>query len=128
MDLKKAPSQTAPASGKRFYLIFAAAILISIMNFFIVLIRSIHFSALGFGALEISSTSVIGGLVLMPLPLIMGWLSKSRNRKTFLVISYLTGLVALILLSFSTALWHFWLVFSFPGIAMQSNASVGNAW
>lgn len=122
------PASKTPALGKSFYIIFSAAILGSITNFFIVLIRSIHMSELGFGVLEISSTGVIGGLVLMPLPLLMGWLSDRINRKPLLLLGYLSGLVALILLAFSTTLWHFWLVFTFQGIAMQSNGSVGNAW
>lgn len=122
------PNPKTPVLGKSFYIIFTAAILGSVTNFFIVLIRSIHMSELGFGALEISSTGVIGGLVLMPLPLLMGWLSDRISRKPLLVLGYLSGLVALILLAFSSTLWHFWLVFTFQGIAMQSNGSVGNAW
>lgn len=85
-------------------------------------------SELGFDVLELSSTSVIGELVLMPLPLLMGWLSDRINRKPFLVLGYLSVLVALILLAFPTTLWPFWPVFTFQGIAMQSNSSVGNAW
>jgi MFS family permease len=114
--------------GRRYFLLFSASILVSIAGFFIVLIRSFVMSDMGFGPLEISSTAVVGGLISMPLPFLMGWLSDRIDRKTFLILGYLSAFAALTLLVFSTALWHFWLVFILQGIAVGSNSSVGNAW
>jgi len=118
----------APPLGRSYSLLFAAAIMSSVTGFIIVLVRSFAMSDLGFGALEISSTGAVGGLISMPLPLVMGWLSDRINRKTFLILGYLSASAALILLAFSNALWHFWLVFILQGIAMGSAGSIGNAW
>ncbi|MCJ7734220.1 MAG: MFS transporter [Anaerolineales bacterium] len=85
-------------------------------------------SDLEFGPLEIASTGVIGGLISMPLPAVMGWLSDRIGRKTFLILGYLSALAGLALLAFSNALWQFWLVFVFQGVATGSNSSIGNAW
>jgi MFS family permease len=113
---------------RSYFLLFSASILASITGFFIVLIRSFAMSDMGLGPLEISSTGVVGGLISMPLPFLMGWLSDRIDRKTFLVLGYLSAFIALTLLAFSNALWHFWLVFILQGIAVGSNSSIGNAW
>ena len=64
----------------------------------------------------------------MPLPFLMGWLSDRIDRKRFLIAGYLSAVAALILLAFSHALWHFWLVFVLQGIGVGSTGSIGNAW
>jgi MFS family permease len=114
--------------GKSYFLLFLASIMASVAGFFIVLIRSLAMSDMGFGPLEITSTAVVGGLISMPLPVLMGWLSDRIDRKTFLVLGYLSAFAALALLVFSNELWHFWLVFILQGIAVESNSSIGNAW
>lgn len=114
--------------GNSYLLLFSASIMASIAGFFIVLIRSLTMSDMGFGPLEISSTAVVGGLISMPLPFLMGWLSDRIDRKIFLVLGYLSAFAALTLLVFSNELWHFWLVFILSGIAAGSNSSIGNAW
>lgn len=114
--------------GRNYFLLFLASIMASIAGFFILLIRSLAMSNMGFGPLEISSTVVVGGLISMPLPFLMGWLSDRIDRKTFLVLGYLSAFAALILLAVSNALWQFWLVLILQGIAVGCNSSVGNAW
>lgn len=131
-DKKSQPAEFMPGKpkplGRSYFLLFSASIMVSITGFFIVLIRSFAMIDKGFGPLEISSTAVVGGLISMPLPFLMGWLSDRIDRKTFLVLAYLSAFAALILLAFSNALWHFWLVFILQGIAVGSNGSIGNAW
>jgi MFS family permease len=114
--------------GRNYSLLFSASILVSIAGFFILLMRSLVMSNMGFGPLEISSTVVVGGLIAMPLPFLMGWLSDRIDRKTFLVLGYFSAFAGLIILLVSNTLWHFWLVLIFQGIAMGCNSSVGNAW
>lgn len=113
--------------GKSFYLLFTANILSSITGFFIVLIRSFAMNDQGFSSFEIASTGVVGGLIGLPLPLLMGWLSDKTGRKTFLYAGYLIALAALVMLAFSNALWHFWFVFVLQGIAMGNAGTIGNA-
>ncbi len=121
------PRKTRPL-GRSYFLLLSASIMASIAGFFVLLIRSLAMSDMGFGPLEISSTVVVGGLVSMPLPFLMGWLSDRIDRKTFLVLGYLSAFAALILMAVSSALWHFWLVLILQGIAVGCNSSVGNAW
>lgn len=113
--------------GKNFYLLFFANILVSIAGFFIVLIRSFSMNDLGFNSFEIASTGVVGGLIAMPLPMLMGWLSDRVGRKAFLYAGCLIVFLALGMLAFSKALWHFWIVIMLQGIAMGNAGTMGNA-
>jgi len=125
-DEDTSPSRRSP--GTDYLLLCAASTVLSVAGFFIVLIRSFEMSDQGFGPLEISSTGAVGGLISMPLPLLMGWLSDRIDRRPLLAVGYLSALVALILLPASSVLWQFWLVFVLQGIAVGSNSSIGSAW
>ncbi len=113
---------------REYVLLCAASTLVSVAGFFILRLRSFQMSDLGFGPLEISSTGAIGGLISMPLPFVMGWLSDRSSRKPLLVLAYLSNVGALILLPLSYALWNFWLVVVLQGVASGSSSSIGNAW
>jgi MFS family permease len=113
--------------GRHYFLLFSASIVVSISLFMFILIRSLSMSALGFDALEISSTAVVGALITFPLPFLLGRLSDRIERKKVLILAYLSSIVALFLLAFSNQLWHFWLVSIILGVMSGSNASVGNA-
>ena len=119
-------AQRTPGLGKNFYLFFSATILASIMGFFAMLIRSTVMNDLKFSPLEISSTIAIAGLIAMPFPLLMGWLSDRMGRKALLIIGYITSLASFCFLAFSRVLWNFWLVFIGQGIG-TGTAGVGNA-
>lgn len=125
-DEDTSPSRRSP--GTDYLLLCAASTVLSVAGFFIVLIRSFEMSDEGFGPLEISSTGAVGGLISMPLPLLMGWLSDRIDRRPLLAVGYLSALAALILLPASSVLWQFWLVFVLQGIAVGSNSSIGSAW
>jgi DHA1 family multidrug resistance protein-like MFS transporter len=125
-QVEKIPTQKLPGLGKSFYLLFSASILSSITGFFAMLIRSLVMSNLNFSPLEISSTGAIGGLMAMPIPLLMGWLSDRIGRKAFLFIGYFSAFASFVLLAFSRVLWNFWLVFVGQGIA-TGTTGVGNA-
>ena len=113
-----------PGLGRNFSLLFTAIILSSIMGFFAMLIRSLVMNDLHFSPLEISSTTIIAGLIVMPFPLLMGWLSDRIGRKTFLMIGYVISLLSFVLLAFSRVLWNFWLVFIGQGIATGTTGVV----
>ena len=123
---KDIPVGKSPALGKNFYLFFTATILVTIPGYFAALIRSIVMNSRGFNPLDINSTVAIGGLIAIPFPLLMGWISDKIGRKTFLFFSYFSGLASLVLLAFSQELWHFWAAFSLAGIS-SGGGGVGNA-
>lgn len=130
---KKTPSQDDDGQknkplGRRYWLLFAASITIALVGFFILLARSISMNDLGFNPFEISSTIVVGGLVSLPLPYLLGSISDRVERKHVIIIGYLSAIPAMILLAFSSRLWHFWLVSILQGIAFGSITSVGNAY
>ena len=77
--------------------------------------------------MAIASTGAVGGIVAMPLPLLMGWLSDRTGRKIFLYLGYLAGIASLSVLAISTSLWHFCIVLVLQTIFMTVSATVGNA-
>lgn len=113
--------------GRHYFLLFSASLVLSIGGSIFILIRSLSMSALGFDALEISSAGVVGGLISFPLPFLLGWFSDRIGRKKVLIFACLSLIIALFLLPFSRALWHFWLVSIIVGIQSGSMGSAGNA-
>jgi len=124
--LENVQGQKSASLGKSFYFLFTASILASVTGFFIVLMRSLLMDNLEFSPLEISSTGAMGGLIALPFPLVMGWLSDRIGRKTFLFLGYLSALVSIAVLAFSKMLWNFWVALALQGIATGSNG-IGNA-
>jgi len=112
--------------GANFYLLFAATILFSIPGFIASLIRSLLMSKIGFNSLDITSTGAVGGLLSLPFPFLMGWISDRIGRKTFLYAAYLVSFVSFVGLAFSSELWHFWAVYALSGLAL-GGYGVGNA-
>jgi MFS family permease len=119
-------SQERPSLGKSYYRLFWSSLVASIAGCVILLGRSLLMSDLEFGALAISSTGAVSGIVVMPLPLLMGWLSDRAGRKIFLYLSYLAGVASLILLAASTLLWQFF-VLSVLWSVLMGRGAVGNA-
>jgi MFS family permease len=117
-----------PALGRSYHLLFAASLMASVAGFIVVLSRSLLMSDLGFGALAISSTGAVSGLVSMPLPLLMGWLSDRTGRKVYLVLSYLAGAASLAILAASLSLWHFFIVSVLQSLLAGGSGTLGNAW
>jgi MFS family permease len=82
---------------------------------------------LGFGAIAISSTGAIGGMVTLPLPFLVGWLSDRQGRKNFLYFGYPAGFISVCVLAFSSLLWHFWVVVILQSFSGSVNTPIGNA-
>jgi MFS family permease len=114
--------------GRAFYLLFAAALIAMVGNFVSVFGRSLAMDELGLAATAISSTGAVGGAVTLPIPLLAGWLSDRLGRRWFLVLAYLAGVVGLLFLARSTALWHFWLAVSLMYVQNAVNGAVGSAF
>jgi MFS family permease len=117
----------APGLGQPFFLLFAASLIASITGFIVLLVRSLLMNDLGFGALAISSTGAIGGIVTLPLPFLVGWLSDRQGRKNFLYPGYLAGFVSVCVLAFSSLLWHFWAVVILQSFSGSVTTPIGNA-
>ncbi|OHD72564.1 MAG: hypothetical protein A2177_04415 [Spirochaetes bacterium RBG_13_68_11] len=72
--------------------------------------RSLLMNAREFSAASITSTSVVGALVTLPAPFVLGWLSDRVGRRPILIACTACGAGSLVLLIASRALWHFWIV------------------
>jgi MFS family permease len=119
--------KAGPVLGKSYHLLFAASLIASVAGFFILLGRSLRMIDLGFGAFAISGTGAVSGIVAVPLPFLLGWLSDRTGRKIYLFLGYLAGAASLSILAVSTSLWHFFLALALQAVFMGVNAAVGNA-
>ncbi len=125
-EVSNAPQAKAPGLNKNFYWLFAATILFTVPIDAALLIRSLVMHDMGFSSLEITSTGAISGLVAIPFPFILGWISDRIGRKTFLYSTYLLGIAFIVLLAVSTQLWHFLVAFAIYGISSGAY-TIGNA-
>ncbi len=130
--IEQVPNQTAPehsekpSFGKAFIVLLLAQLIALIVNGTGNMGRSLAMNNLGFAATAITSTSVIGGLVMLPFPLILGWLSDRLGRKRMMVICYASYALCMVMFAISKSLWHFWIAATLFGIGFISN-SVGTA-
>jgi MFS family permease len=116
-----------PGLGRNYRLLFVASLTAAVAGLVFFVARSLTMHDLGFAATAISSTGAIGGLVGLPMPLVVGWLSDRIGRKRFLAISYCGCTLSLLALAGSASLWHFW-VASFLYALSTTNGTVGSAF
>jgi len=113
--------------GKDYHLLFSASLVASITGFAILLGRSLLMNEMEFGALAISGTGAVGGIVAMPIPFLMGWLSDRTGRKIYLYLGYLACAASISVLAISTSLWNFFVVLILQSLFIGINMTVGNA-
>ena len=73
------------------------------------LARSLLMDYQHFLAADITSTVSVAGLVSIPFPFVLGWLSDRVGRKPLIIAGYLATAACVLVLAASTSLWHFWL-------------------
>jgi MFS family permease len=113
--------------GSSYLLLLVAGLVVGIANNVGTISRSLRMSNLGLAAAAISSTGAIGGLVSLPLPPVIGWLSDRLGRKTFLIAGYLGQAVSLLILARATALWHFWVATAVNTLSFLAGRPPGTA-
>jgi MFS family permease len=91
-----------------FIFLFLASSLVFVSNSVHGLGRSLLMDSLGFDTSAISSTVAAGGLISLPLPFLIGWLSDRVKRKWLVMFCYVASVLSLISLVPSHVLWHFW--------------------
>jgi MFS family permease len=132
LENRPAPGGARPAQTQRalvnraYWFLIAASTLIYIVVFSSNLGLSVSMTHQGFSATAISSTLAVGGLIALPLPLIVGWLSDRFERRNLLALCYVAPLTGALLLSQASELWHFWLV-QILFASTTSTLSVGSA-
>jgi DHA1 family tetracycline resistance protein-like MFS transporter len=122
----KTATQAKVSLGLPFMLLFVAAVIIGAANFSTGITRPLVMDLQGFDLSAIASAMAISGLVNLPLPFLMGWVSDRTGRRATLVACYVLGAMGLGMLLFSSALWHFWVAQTLISV-MTSTYSVGAA-
>jgi MFS family permease len=112
--------------GWSFYLLFLASLAATIGCYVFTMGRSLVMDELGFGAADISITSAVSEVPILPLPLLLGWLSDRVGRKRFLTLCFLSATAGLLGLVFSTSLWHFWITSTLITVSFITGA-IGTA-
>jgi MFS family permease len=130
-DKAVVPEDTNAAKGKMrfslpFILLFVATSLAHIGNAESALSRPLIMADLNYDATAISIANAMGGLITLPLPLILGWLSDRLGRKPLIIFCYLTTGMALAVLLGANDLWQFWLSSALQG-ALVGSIVVGSA-
>lgn len=92
-DSIKAPQPKPSTSGRRstsdgYWTLLGAVFLVYVINFAVVLGRPLAMQAAGLDAAAISSVVAVAGLVAIPLPFVMGWLSDRMGRKVLLALAW----------------------------------------
>jgi MFS family permease len=116
-----------PRFGKVFFILLIAHLVAAIVGGPGIMGRSVAMNNLEFSATAITSTGAISGLVSLPFPFILGWLSDRLGRKLLLAICYASLLLCMVTFAISTSLWHFWIASTFFAIGLISN-TVGTAF
>jgi MFS family permease len=83
--------------------------------------------ALGFSTADIVSTATVGGLVTIPIALLIGALSDRQGRGRFLMLCYLLAAATAVILSNATQVWHFWLAAILTQLALCTNGALASA-
>lgn len=89
---------------------------------------SLSMQMLDFSPRAVASTSMIGGLVAIPVTLGIGALSDRLGRKRFLMLGYLTAAGGTLTLVVASQLWHFWLAASLVLLARSVSGAIASAF
>jgi MFS family permease len=113
--------------GGIFYILFVATVFSQVIFFIGRMSISLIMNNLNYAATAIASTATIGGAVILPIPLLAGWMSDRLGRKRLLMLFYIIGSAGMFLLSVSVSLWQFWISFALVSIVPGINRAVGTA-
>lgn len=120
------PRETRWASGAYLLLLFAV-ILAWVVAGAGNLGRSLSMNERAFSQAAITTTAAVGGIVSLPFPLVLGWISDRIGRRTVMIASFLAGTACLLLLMVSRSLWQFWTVAALMSLHALS-MSIGPAY
>ena len=108
--------------GKAVWLLIVANTLASVTGFSIGMGKPLMMDSLGFDATAVTSTITINGLVALPLPLVVGWLSDRIGRRWLLIASYVMISLGSLMLISAVTIGQIWLataVFALSGAAVS---------
>jgi MFS family permease len=117
---------TAPSRGvfanRTFLILWCASIVAHLANSQMILIKSLIMDRLEYDSTAISGTGAIGALIVLPIPLLAGWLSDRLGRKPFLMLCYFGTAIGLAIMIIAVDVWHFWVVSALQNVIGASLA------
>jgi MFS family permease len=122
----KAAAGRKAGLGRGFYLLFLGSLAATVAAYVFIMGRSLVMNDLDFGAASISVTSAISEVPILPLPLLLGWLSDRVGRKGFLILGCLATTAGLLGLTAAASLWDFWVTSILISVSFVTGA-VGTA-
>ena len=80
-----------------------------------------------FSSAELTSTVAVSGIVTLPFPFLIGFLSDRLGRLRFLALCYAAGVAGLVVYSGAGVLWQFWLASGLVAFVSYVSTAVGSA-
>lgn len=115
------------ALGRRFALLMAITFFSSLAIQAGRLGAPLNMQILNFTAGEISAATAFGGLVTIPVAMLLGGLSDRLGRERFLTISYLLAAFGAVGLIMATQAWHFWLAVALMTVSLSTSGALASA-
>lgn len=109
---KALPSSSAQRAGTLFMFLLSTVLLASMTVSVGRLGLSMSMKDLQFSASDVSTANAIGGLVTIPVTVMIGMLSDRLGRRRFLLMGYLLAMGGSMVLIAAQELWHFWMASS----------------
>jgi DHA1 family tetracycline resistance protein-like MFS transporter len=121
------PASIPTPLSRALWMLILVNILVAITRFGTGFAQPLIMNKLNFDASAISSATAVSGLIALPLPFLVGWLSDRIGRRQLLIASYILTLLGAVLLISALDLWNFWLSSSFMTLA-AGTTGVANAF
>lgn len=113
--------------GRRFALLMAITFFSSLAIQAGRLGAPLSMQMLDFTAGQIATATAIGGLVTVPVAMLLGALSDRYGRERFLTLTYLLAAVGAAALIVATEVWQFWIAVSLMTIALSASGALAFA-
>ncbi len=121
---RRAPSRNIWSAA---FLILIAGSLLAAFGSFISALGRTFVMQRTFTNAELTSTVTASGLVTLPFPLLIGFLSDRLGRLRFLALCYAAGTAGLVVYSGAAVLWQFWLAAALVAFVSYVSTAVGSA-
>lgn len=123
---KQAETSLQPL-GRRFALLMAITFFSSLAIQAARLGAPLSMQALDFSASEISTATALGGLVTIPVAMLLGTLSDRLGRERFLTISYVLAALGAVGLIGASQPWHFWVAVTLMTVSLSTSGALASA-